>query len=96
MEDYRYMAKTAANLRRYFFNHHYTYRLHIEEDGSVPSYCRACDILMSLYSLLCGHIGGKQCKGNIKRDQQRVRNEATVSGSSSQNIHHWSGPNPEP
>ena len=26
----------------------------------------------------CGHMGGKQCKANIQRNQQRERNEAAV------------------
>ena len=51
VEDCRYTATTGANLRRHFFNRHYTHRLHIEEDGSVPSYCRACGISVSLHSL---------------------------------------------
>ena len=62
VEDCLYKAKTAANLQQHFFNRHYTYRLHIEEDGSVPSYCRACGILVSLHSLKHRHIGVKQCK----------------------------------
>ena len=44
----RYTAATSANLRRHFFSRHYTYSLNIEEDGSVPSYCRAYGILISL------------------------------------------------
>lgn len=59
-EDCLYKAKTAANLQRHFFNRHYTYRLlHIEKDGSVPLYCRACGISMSLHSLQRGHAGSK-------------------------------------
>ena len=60
----RYTATTAANLRQHFFNRHYTDSLHIEEDDSVPSYCRACGILVSLHSLQQGHIGSKQCNAN--------------------------------
>ena len=73
-----YTAKTAANLQRHFFNCHYTDSLHLEEDGSVPSYCRACGISVSLFSLQRGHIGNKQCKANIRRNQQRERNEAAA------------------
>ena len=54
-EDCCYTATTAANLQRHFFNYHYTHRLHLEEDGSIPSYCRACGILVSLHSLQRGH-----------------------------------------
>ena len=78
VEGCRYTATNAANLRRHFSNRHYTHRLHLEEDGSVPSYCRACGISVSLHSLQCGHIGGKQCKANIKRNQQWARNEAAA------------------
>ena len=72
------MAKTTANLRRHFFNRHYTYRLHIEEDGSVPTYCRACGISVSLHSLQRGHIGNKQCNANIIQNQQWERDEAAA------------------
>ena len=78
VDDCRYTAKTTANLRRHFFNRHYTDSLHLEEDGSVPSYCRACGILVSLFSLQRSHIGNKQCKVNIQRNQQRERNEAAA------------------
>ena len=78
MEDCRYTASTATNLQHYFFNHHYTYRLHIQEDSSVFSYCRAYGILVSLYSLQCGHIGGNQCKASIIQNQQWVQNKAAA------------------
>ena len=78
MEDYHYTAKTAANLQRHFFNRHYTHRLQIEEDCSVPSYCRACGILVSLHSLQRVYTGGKQCKANVRQNQQRVWNEAAA------------------
>ena len=78
VEGCRYKTATAANFRRHFFNRHYTHRLHLEEDGSVPSYCRACGISVSLHSLQCGHMGGKQCKANIRQNQQRERNEAAA------------------
>ena len=61
----QYTAKTAANLWQYFFNRHYTDSLHLEEDGSVPSYCRVCGILVSLFPLQRGHISSRQCKANI-------------------------------
>ena len=51
VEDCRYLTSTAANLQRHFFNRHYTYRLHTQEDRSVPSYCKTCGILVSLHSL---------------------------------------------
>ena len=51
VEDWRYSASTAAYLQQHFFNCHHTYRLHVEEESSVPSYCRACGILVSLHSL---------------------------------------------
>ena len=78
VEDCRFTAKTAASFRRYFCNPHYTYRLHIEKDGSVPSYYKVYGILVSLRSLQRGHISGKQSKANIMQNQQRVRNEATA------------------
>ena len=78
VEDCCYTAKTAANLQQHFFNRYYTYRLHIKEDSSVPSYCRACGILVSFHSLQRGHIGGKQYKANIIQNQQRVRNETAA------------------
>ena len=78
VEGCLYQAATAANLRRHFFSRHYTHRLHIEEDGGVPSYCRACGISVSLHSLRCRHEGGKQCKANIRKNQQRERNEAAA------------------
>ena len=78
VECCQYKAATAANLRRHFFNRHYTDSLHLEEDGSVPSYCRACGISVSLFSLQQGHIGNKQCKANIRQNQQRERNEAAA------------------
>ena len=78
VEGCLYQAATAANLRRHFFSRHYTYRLHLEEDGSVPSVCRACGISVSPFSLRCGHTGGKQCKANIRTNQQRERNEAVA------------------
>ena len=59
VEGCLYKAATAANLRRHFFSRHYTHRLQIEEDGSVPSNCRACGISVSLHSLQRGHAGGK-------------------------------------
>ena len=65
VKDCLYKAKTVANLRRHFFDHHYTYRVHIEENGSIPSYCRACSILVSLHSLQRSHSDSKQCKANI-------------------------------
>ena len=40
-----------AILQRHFFNCYYTYKLHIEEDNNVPSYCRACSISVLFYSL---------------------------------------------
>ena len=33
---------------------------------------------MSLHSLQCGHVGGRQCKANIRRNQQRERDEAAA------------------
>ena len=66
------------NNKNNFFNCHYIYRLHLEEDSSVPSYCRACGISVSLHSLQCDHMGGRQCKANIRRNQQRERNEAAA------------------
>ena len=66
LEDCCYSASTAANLQQHFFNCHYTYRLNIEEDSNVPSYCRACSILVSLHSLQRGNLGHKQCKANIQ------------------------------
>ena len=78
VEDCHYTATTAANLQQHFFNRHYTHRLHLKEDNSVPSCCRACGILVSLHSLYCGHCGSKQCKANIKRNQQSKRNEAAA------------------
>ena len=33
---------------------------------------------MSLHSLQCGHVGGRQCKANIRRNRQRERNEAAA------------------
>ena len=30
---------------------------------------------MSLHSLQCGHVGGRQCKANITLNQQRERDE---------------------
>ena len=40
VEGCLYKAGNAANLQRHFFSRHYTYRLHIEGDGRVPSNCR--------------------------------------------------------
>ena len=77
-DDCLYAAKTAANLQRHFFNCHYTDSLYLEEDSSVTSYCRACSILVSLFSLQRGHIDNKQCKANILQNQQRERNEAAA------------------
>ena len=68
VEDYCYTATTTANLLWHFFNPHYTYRLHLEEDGSVPSYCRVCGISVSLHSLQLDHVGGRQCKDNIRQN----------------------------
>ena len=78
VEDCLYKAKTAANLRRHFFSRHYTHRLHLEEDRSVPSYYRLCGISVSLHSLQRGHAGGKQCKANIIQNPKRAQNEAAV------------------
>ena len=78
VECCQYKAATAANLRRHFYSRHYTYRLHLEEDGSVPSNCRACGISVSLHSLQRGHVSGKQCVANIRRNQQRERDEAAA------------------
>ena len=33
---------------------------------------------MSLHSLQCGHVGSRQCKANIRRNQQRERDEAAA------------------
>jgi len=78
VEDCPYQAATAANLRRHFYNCHHTYRLHIEEDGSIPSNCWACGMLVSLHSLRRGHVSGPQCKANKRRKQQRERNEVAA------------------
>ena len=78
VEGCLYQAATAENLPRHFYSRHYTHRLHIEEDGSVPSNCRACGISVSLHSLQRGHTGSKQCKANIRKNQQREQNEAAA------------------
>ena len=75
VEGCQYLKATAANIRQHFFNRHYTYRLHIKEDNSIPSYCRGCGILVSLYSLQCAHLSCKYCNTNIQCNQQRERNE---------------------
>ena len=78
VDNCRYTATTEANFCLHFFNRNYTHRLHLEEDGSVPSYYRACGIFVSLHSLQRGHLGGKHCKANIRRNRQRERNEVAA------------------
>ena len=76
VNDCHYMANSASILRRHFFNRHPTFNLHIEQDGSVPSFCKLCGVSVSLHSLRRGHEGSKMCKTNIRRNQQRERKHA--------------------
>ena len=78
VEGCHYVATAASLLRRHFFNRHPTFKLHIEEDGSVPGFCKLCGVSVSLHSLRRGHEGSKSCKANVQKNQQRERKQAAT------------------